>query len=142
MREHFAVCLREQGIEANATQRWQRGMKGRSLEQSEFHNVRKVQTDKERARMHAIARKKKTLLLKTMQNRLHDVERSARSGKPVPDHPGILKAKAKRQELTDLLNDVINELNAGSSQDKMLALATKELFEKLPPVKSAVQEAD
>ena len=91
--------------------------------------------------MHAIARKKKTLLLKTMHNRLQDVERSARSGKPVSDHPRILKAKAKRQELTDLLNDVINELNAGSSQDKMLALATKELLEKLPPVKSAVQEA-
>ena len=141
MREHFAVCLREQGIEANATQSWQRGMTRRSLEQSEFHNVRKVQTDKERARMHAIARKKKTLLLKTMHNRLQDVEHSARSGKPVSDHPGILKAKAKRQELTDLLNDVINELNAGSSQDKMLALATKELLEKLPPVKSAVQEA-
>ena len=64
-----------------------------SLEQSEFHNVRKVQTGKERARMHAIARKKKTLLLKTMQNRVQDVERSARSGKPVPDHPGILKAR-------------------------------------------------
>lgn len=37
MREHFAVCLREQGIEANATQRWQRGMTRRSLEQSEYH---------------------------------------------------------------------------------------------------------
>ncbi|MCB7457622.1 hypothetical protein LI117_11875 [Sutterella wadsworthensis] len=93
MREHFAVCLREQGIEANATQRWQRGMTRRSLEQSEFHNVRKVQTDKERARMHAIARKKKTLLLKTMQNRLQDVERSARSGKPVPTIPASSKLR-------------------------------------------------
>ena len=141
MREHFAVCLREQGIEANATQRWQRGVTRRSLGQPEFHNARKVQSDKERARMHAIARKKKTLLLKTMQNRLQDVERSVRSGKPIPDTPGIAKAKAKRQELTDLLNDVINELNAGSSQDKMLALATKEHLQKLTPVKSAVQEA-
>ncbi|HJA10299.1 MAG TPA: hypothetical protein H9961_03535 [Candidatus Duodenibacillus intestinavium] len=141
MREHFAVCLREQGIEANATQRWQRGVTRRSLGQPEFHNARKVQSDKERARMHAIARKKKTLLLKTMQNRLQDVERSVRSGKPIPDPPGIVKARAKRQELTDLLNDVIDELNAGSSQDKMLALATKEHLQKLPPVKSAVQEA-
>lgn len=39
------------------------------------------------------------------------------------------------------MNDVINELNAGSSQDKMLTLATKEHLEKRPPVKSAVQEA-
>ncbi len=86
-------------------------------------------------------RKKKTLLLKTMQNRLQDVERSVRSGKPIPDPPGIVKAKAKRQELTDLLNGVINELNAGSGQDKILAQATKEHLQKLPPVKSAVQEA-
>lgn len=141
MREHFAVCLREQGIEANATQRWQRGVTRRSLGQPEFHNARKVQTNKERARKHAIARKKKTLLLKTMQNRLQDVERSVRSGKPIPDPPGIVKAKAKRQELTDLLNDVINELNASSGQDKILAQATKEHLQKLPPVKSAVQEA-
>ena len=141
MREHFAVCLREQGIEANATQRWQRGVTRRSLGQPEFHNARKVQTDRERTRKHAIARKKKTLLLKTMQNRLMDVECSVRSGKPIPDPPGIVKAKAKRQELTDLLNDVINELNAGSSQDKMLVRATKEHLQKLPPVKSAVQEA-
>lgn len=84
--------------------------------------------------------KKKTLLLKTMQNRLMDVERSVRSRKPIPDPPGIVKAKAKRQELTDLLNDVINELNAGSSQDKMLARAAKEHLQKLPPVKSAAQE--
>ena len=59
---------------------------------------------------------------------------------PFPDPPGIVKAKAKRQELTDLLNDVINELNAGSSQDKMLARAAKEHLQKLPPVKSAAQE--
>ena len=116
-------------------------MTRRSLGQPEFHNARKVQTNKERARKHAIARKKKTLLLKTMQNRLQDVERSVRSGKPIPDPPGIVKAKAKRQELTDLLNDVINELNAGSGQDKILAQATKEHLQKLPPVKSAVQEA-
>lgn len=76
-----------------------------------------------------------------MQNRLQDVERSVRSGKPIPDPPGIVKAKAKRQELTDLLNDVINELNAGSGQDKILAQATKEHLQKLPPVKSAAQEA-
>ena len=76
-----------------------------------------------------------------MQNRLQDVERSVRSGKPIPDPQGIVTAKTKGQELTDLLNDVINELNAGSSQDKMLALATKEHLQKLPPVKSAVQEA-
>ena len=31
MREHFASCLRDQGIEANATQRWQRGVTRRSL---------------------------------------------------------------------------------------------------------------
>ena len=141
MREHFAVCLREQGIEANATQRWQRGVTRRSLGQPEFHNARKVQSDKERARKHAIARKKRTKLLKTMRNRLQDVERSVRSEKPIPDPPGIVKAKAKRQELTALLTDVINELNAGSSQDKMLAHATKEHLQKLPPVKSAVQEA-
>ena len=141
MREHFAVCLREQGIEANATKRWQRGVTRRSLGQPEFHNTRKVQSDKERARKHAIARKKRTKLLKTMQHRLQDVERSVRSGKPIPDHPGIVKAKAKRQELTDLLNDVIHELNAGSSQDKELARATKEHLQKLPSVKSAVQEA-
>lgn len=79
-------------------------------------------------------------MLKTMQNRLMDVERSVRSRKPIPDPPGIVKAKAKRQELTDLLNDVINELNAGSSQDKMLARAAKEHLQKLPPVKSAAQE--
>lgn len=141
MREYFAVCLRERGIEANATQRWQRGVTRRSLGQPEHHNARKVQSDKERARKHAIARKKKTLLLKTMQNRLQDVERSVRSGKPIPDPPGIIKAKAKRRELTDLLNDVINELNAGTSQDKILARATKEHLLKLPPVKSAAQEA-
>ena len=63
-----------------------------------------------------------------------------RSRKPIPDPPGIVKAKAKRQELTDLLNDVINELNAGSSQDKMLARTAKEHLQKLPPVKSAAQE--
>ena len=51
------------------------------------------------------------------------------------------KAKEKRQELTDLLNDVISELNSGSSQDKMLARATKAHLQKLPPVKSAAQEA-
>ena len=141
MREHFAVCLREQGIEANATQRWQRGVTRRSLGQPEFHNARKAQTDKERARKHAIARKKKTLLLKTMQNRLQDVELSVRSGKPIPDPPGIVQAKAKRQELTDLLNDVINELNVGPTQDKKLAQATKEHLLKLPPVESATQEA-
>lgn len=141
MREHFAVCLREQGIEANATQRWQRGVTRRSLGQPEFHNARKVQSDKERARNHAIARKKRTKLLKTMQNRLKEVEKSVRIGKPIPDAPGIVRAKAKRQELTDLLNDVINELNAGSGQDKILAQATKEHLQKLPPVKSAVQEA-
>ena len=76
-----------------------------------------------------------------MPNRLQDVERSVRSGKPIPDPPGIAQAKAKRQELTDLLNDVINELNVGPSQDKKLAQATKEHLLKLPPVKSAVQEA-
>lgn len=40
-----------------------------------------------------------------------------------------------------LLITELQGLCAGSSQDKMLALATKEHFEKLPPVKSAVQEA-
>lgn len=140
MREHFAVCLREQGIEANATQRWQRGVTRRSLGQPEFHNARKVQSEKERARMHAIARKKKTRLLKTMQNRLQDVEHSVRGGKPIPDPPGIVKAKAKRQELTDLLNDVINELNVSPTQDMKLAQATKEHLLKLPPVESATQE--
>ena len=141
MREHFAVCLRDHGIEANATRRWQRGVTRRSLGQPELHNARKVQSEKERARKHAIARKKKTRLLKTMQNRLLDVEHSVRSGKPIPDPPGIVKAKAKRQELTDLLNDVINELNAGSNQDKMLARATREHLQKLPPVESAAQKA-
>lgn len=141
MREHFASCLRDQGIEANATQRWHRGVTRRSLGQPELHNARKVESEKERARKHAIARKKKTKLLKTLQNRLQDVEHSVKQGQPISDSPGIVKAKAKRRELTDLLIDAISELNRGSAQDKQLARETAHHLQNLKPVESATQAA-
>ena len=141
MREYFAVCLREQGIEANATQRWQRGVTRRSLEQPEFHNAQKVQSDKERARKHAIARKKQTKLLRTLQSRLDVVQQAAKSGHPITDSPGIVKAKKRRQTLNSLLQQTIDDLSEGTPGDRVLAEETRQYVSNLPPVESAVQQA-
>ncbi len=62
MREHFAKCLNKEGIRATATRRWSRIKTEKSVSQEEYHAQKKREkTDKERARDHAIARKKKQL---------------------------------------------------------------------------------
>lgn len=60
MREHFVACLKDFGIEATATRRWSRGKVLKGVPISEIHNERKFASSQERAKAHAIARKKRT----------------------------------------------------------------------------------
>lgn len=144
MREHFAVCLRAHGIDATATRRWQRGVTRRSLTQPELHNLKRYESDKARARAHAIARKKaarKVKLLGTLQNRKMEVSEAVKRGTSIPDHPAIVNAKERRAKLKVLVRETIKILEKGSPDDKQLARQTKDFYDRLPPVQSVTQEA-
>ena len=145
LREVFATCLREVGVAANATPRWARGKTQRGLSQAEYNNVKRARTAKERAKLYAMQKKrakaKPVRVTKNLKNRSDEVQVAIKTGKPIPDAPGIVKAKARRQSLTSLLEQSIAELQAGDSADKQLAAATKKHLEELPPVESAQQMA-
>ena len=69
-REDFAKCLQKEGILANATRRWSRDKDTKGISQEEHHaSKRRQKTDKERARDHAIARKKKQLAARRSETR-------------------------------------------------------------------------
>lgn len=137
LRETFAACLNEHGIVANATPRWVRGKVHRSLSQSDYNNLKKA-SDKERARVFAMARKRQSLN-RNLAARQKEVLDHLASGKSIPDAPGIIKAKARRENLTQLMKEAIAELSEGNAQDKQLAEGLKRHVNALPPVESIQQ---
>lgn len=139
VREHLAKCFRDVGIEVNATDRHIRGKTTRSLKTGEYRAIRRFKSENERARAHAIARKKakKAELPKTFLNRVNEVRRS---DKPIKDHPAITKLKKRRQESIAAFNAAARELEKGSPQDKALAKKLKSHANNLPPVESWQQQ--
>lgn len=128
LREHFASCLLAKGIEANATSRYSRGKTQKAISQAEIHTV------KDRARVYAIAKKRK--LLKNQESHQKKVIEAFRSGRPIEDQPGIKIAKKRRKK--------VMELAAGASDylekiDPELASKFRDFYKNLDPVQSRDQ---
>ena len=139
VREHLAKCFRDVGIEVNATSRDVRGKTVRSLKDGEYRAVRRFKDDKDRARAHAISRKKKKTgnpdLPKTFKQRVKD----AQSSHPIPDHPAITKLKKRREETVASFKSAAESLDKGSNQDRELAKNIRKHIDNFPPVKSWTQ---
>lgn len=100
-REHFASCLIRHGIEANATRRWSRGRTEKAVSQAEHHvSKNRSLSNEERARIYAMSKKRD--LLRRQKSRVENVVSASRSGKPIEDHPSIVKAKKHGNESLNL----------------------------------------
>lgn len=109
-----------------------RGKVHRSLSQGDYHNLRKV-SSKERARIYAMAGKRQRLN-RNLAVRQKEVLDHLATGKPIPDFPGIIKAKARRTNLNLLLSEAIVELSEGSKEDQKLAAGLRQHIHSMPPV--------
>lgn len=138
MREHFVACLKDFGIEATATRRWSRGKVLKGVPISEIHNERKFASSQERAKAHAIARKKERLRAKDKQ--IQSVISAFKEGRNIEDTPGITKIKKNREKLLQLVGKAIAELEqSGNSEDLKIAAGLKDYYKTLGPVESLSQ---
>lgn len=138
-REHFASCLIRHGIEANATRRWSRGRTEKAVSQAEHHvSKNRSLSNEERARIYAMSKKRD--LLRRQKSRVENVVSASRSGKPIEDHPSIVKAKKTRKRVTELVNGAVKVLNAsGERDDRALATQLSSRYAGLAPVESKEQ---
>lgn len=133
MREHFVACLKDFGIEATATRRWSRGKVLKGVPISEIHNERKFASSQERAKAHAIARKKERLRAKDKQ--IQSVISAFKEGRNIEDTPGITKIKKNREKLLQLVSKAVAELEqSGNSEDLKIAAGLKDYYKTLSPV--------
>lgn len=139
-REHFAVCLRYHGIEANATKRFSRGRTQKSLTQAEFNNLKRFKNAKDRAKAHAIARKK-IILSKNLQNRTKEIRDAVISNTSLPDHAAISFLKKKRAKQLQTAIRAEQELKASDKpSDHILGTELRKFVENFEPVESQQQK--
>lgn len=105
---------------------------------SEIHNERKFASSQERAKAHAIARKKERLRAKDKQ--IQSVISAFKEGRNIEDTPGITKIKKNREKLLQLVSKAIAELEqSGNSDDLKIAAGLKDYYKTLGPVESLSQ---
>ena len=139
-REYFAVCLRNHGIEANATKRFSRGKTQRSLSQTEYNNLKRFKSSKDRAKAHAIARKK-TILSNNLQARTAEIREAVFSNTSLPDHAAISFLKKKRAEQLQTAIRAQQELRTSDKpSDHVLGSEVRKFVENFEPVESQQQK--
>ena len=105
---------------------------------SEIHNERKFASSQERAKAHAIARKKERLRAKDKQ--IQSVISAFKEGRNIEDTPGITKIKKNREKLLQLVSKAVAELEqSGNSEDLKIAAGLKDYYKTLGPVESLSQ---
>lgn len=142
MREHFAVCLNRFGIRANCTSRYQRGRTQRSATQKEYNAAKRFKSDKERAQVYAMSKKrKKSALTKNQQVRAKEISDAIREGRKIPDHPGIKKAKKRREDVVSKARKAVGELlSSDNSVHQELGQRMSHFYNNLEPVESQQQK--
>lgn len=144
MREHFAACLGFYGIRANCTRRAVRGKTVKGLSQTEYHAHKRFLSNKERAKLYAMdkKRKKKSGLTDNMERRQQRVSEAIRNNQTIPDHEAIKRAKKTREEITTKTENILRELEQTNNiTHHNLAHKMKEFYNRLEPVESREQRA-
>ena len=138
-REHFASCLIRHGIEANATRRWSRGRTEKAVSQAEHHvSKNRSLSNEDRARIYAMSKKRD--LLRRQKSRIENVVSASRRGKPIEDHPSIVKAKKTRKRVAELVSNAVEVLNSSDeTDDRILAEKLSSRYKHLAPVESKEQ---
>lgn len=140
LREYFAVCLRNRGIQANATKRISRGKTQKSLIQSEYNNLKRFKNNKDRAKAYAIA-KKKTLLTQNLSTRVEEIKEAVYSNTNIPDHEAIRFLKKKRTEQIQTAIRAEKELRMSDNpSDHILGKEIRKFVENFGPVESLQQK--
>ena len=122
-RETFAQHLREQGIEANATQRRTRGV----VQKGERQAVRSIEVERGgEARVTTAQRE--------------DIRKEI-AGEAMHANPHAAKIIATRQRTVKAYGDLARTLATGSAEDRRLAMEIVAFVKQMPPVKTRHQQA-
>lgn len=140
MRESFAACLNEFGIKANATSRWVRGKTEKGLKQAEYHASKRFQSNKDRAKVYAINKKRKNKPFNAALSKQEEIANHLQQNTFIADHPGITQAKIRRKQLHGVVGKAISELsNSSDFDDRQLAQNMRSYYSTLMPVESRQQ---
>ena len=122
-RETFAQHLREQGIEANATQRRTRGVVQKGERQA-VRNIEGVRGEESRV----------------MKDQREDIRKEI-AGEATHVNPYAAKILATRQRTVKAYGDLARTLATGSAEDRRLAMEIVAFVKQMPPMKTRHEQA-